>query len=78
MVYHWGSFHVNTISKCKAQIFRRYFQNQTLDFFSVTCDDFNVFKCNSGQCTSIDYVCNGHYDCDDNSDEDYEFCKGEL
>ena len=65
----------NTISKCKAQVFRSCFQNPTLDYyFSVTCEDLNVFKCNSGQCISIDDVCNGEYDCDDNSDEEYEFC----
>lgn len=34
------------------------------------------FKCTNGQCIKNTWVCDGDYDCTDNSDEDKNTCTG--
>ena len=43
----------------------------------VTCDPEREFTCNSSECISLHWLCDGYPDCDDRSDEDNEFCFGE-
>lgn len=43
--------------------------------FQVRDCPFEQFKCSNGQCIIKDLVCNGKYDCDDESDESPYKCK---
>lgn len=41
----------------------------------TTCEGANVFRCHSGECLSMDKVCNSQRDCSDWSDEPVKECR---